>query len=282
MATNSSLTLTSIGYTNDGCYVAVVTGNGGSETSSCMQLIAMDLPRALNATNMSWTIGGLVNWTWQTNTSVDGVAGVSGVLPVVTFHSSYAEATVIGPGTLSFSWMMYMQGTPNLDDQEFALNRRMRATLSGVTSWVQNGPWYLAAGTNVMRWTYNGNYYAYLDQAIFDAGWHGADSNSGTEESSRGGRLKRHAEHDGEWHSSVAIPMAIFWNNLPNATNNSLTISDAQAVNEGTYTIVVTNAVGNGSASAMVTVSRTARLCSPDNQPQRKLSPVCQQHSHAA
>jgi len=253
-ATNSSLTLTNIGYTNDGCYVAVVTGNGGSETSSCMQLIAMDLPRALNATNMSWTIGGLVNWTWQTNTSVDGVAGVSGILPVVTFHSSYAEATIIGPGTLNFSWMMAV-GTPNLDDQEFALNGVNRATLSGVTSWVQNGPWYLADGTNVMRWTYNGNYYAYLDQVSFVPGATAPILTTGPSNQvvAAGSSVTLGATANG------TLPLQYQWQffgtNLPNATNTSLTISDAQAVNEGTYTIVVTNSAGNGSASAIVTVS---------------------------
>lgn len=253
-ATNSSLTLTNIGYLNDGHYVAVVTGAGGSETSSCMQLIAMDLPRALNATNMAWTIGGDVDWTWQTNTSVDGVAGVSGILPVVTFHSSYAEATAVGPGTLSFSWRMEVF-TPNLDEQEFALNGVTRATISGGNSWVQSGPYYLPAGTNVMRWTYNGNYYSYLDQVTFTPGGTAPILTAGPSNQvvAAGNSISFIAFANGT--PPLQYQWQFFGTNLPNATNNSLTIPNAQPANEGIYSVIVTDPAGTASASASVTIS---------------------------
>jgi hypothetical protein len=256
-ATNSNLTVSGITYANDGCYTALVSGNAGSQTSSCMELVSMDLAKALNATNMTWTPGGTPLWTWETDTTLDTAAVVSGPRDVVFGHTSYIEATVLGPGTLDFWWRMNV-AVPNLDDMQFAINGTTLSTFSGVTFWTHSSQYYLGSGTNTLRWTYNGSYYAFLDQVSFAAGGTSARITTapGDQTVSAGANVTLTVSATG------TPPLQYQWQfsgtNISGATKSSLTVSNAQSSSAGSYTVTVTNNFGGEAASANVTVTPAA------------------------
>jgi alpha-tubulin suppressor-like RCC1 family protein len=260
--TNSTLTVSNVDYGSDGCYAAIVSGSNYSVTSTCMQLTVMDLARALNATNMVWTTGGIPGWEWETNTTLDGVAADSGVLGVITSHSSYAEATVVGPGTLNFWWIMYVNAV-GLDYLTFSLNGVDQASLSGVLSWSPSGPYYLGAGTNVLRWTYSGNYYGTVDQVIFAPGGTAPVLTAfpSNQVVGAGGSMTMSAAAYG------TPPLRYVWQfhgtNLLGATNATLTITNSQDANQGTYTVLVSNDFGTNNASAALTVNSGPPVFAP-------------------
>ena len=129
---------------------------------------------ALDTVGMGWSSGGTTPWFAQSTTTKDGVdAAQSGAID----HngSSALEATIAGPGTLTFWWKVSSE--TNYDFLRFFLNGIEQtgslAKISGNVNWVQKTA-SIPAGTNTIQWTYSkdgsivaGSDAAWVDQVVF-------------------------------------------------------------------------------------------------------------------
>lgn len=125
---------------------------------------------ALNAPNLVWTTGGNADWFAQTTVTHDAVAAAqSGAID--DSQASYVETTVIGPGTLSFWWLVSSER--DFDFLEFYINDDLEAAISGEEGWSQYSL-ELGSGPHTLRWRYakdSSNYEgadaAWLDEVQF-------------------------------------------------------------------------------------------------------------------
>src|SRR6185295_6423768 len=94
-----------------GNYFVVVSNAIDSATSSNALLVVtalLPLAEALDGTNLVWTTNGAPPWIGQTNTTHDGADGArSGAIGDSTTTSF--QASVNGPGTVSFWWKVSSQ-----------------------------------------------------------------------------------------------------------------------------------------------------------------------------
>lgn len=112
----------------------------------------------------AFTSGGDAEWFPQSTNTRDGVeAWQSGVLG--DDAESWLEATVNGPGTLSFWWMV--ESEECCDPLEFSVDGAKLASIAGEVPW-QRESFELAAGSHTLRWRYA------KDGSVsvgLDAGW---------------------------------------------------------------------------------------------------------------
>ncbi len=169
------------------------------------------------------------------------------------------EATVIGPGTLSFWWQV--SGDAFWSSLSFQLDNTTQANISGELTW-QPLTVYIGAGTHTLEWIYarkvfggSGSETGWLDQVNFAGGSTPAFlTNSPISQTVPAGTNVTF--------TAVAVgtpPLIYQWQfngtNINGATNPSLAFLDAQAVNQGGYTLVVTNDYGSAiSTNAMLVV----------------------------
>lgn len=129
---------------------------------------------ALDTTGIPWESAGATPWFAQTTITKDGVDAVqSGAID----HngSSALDATVTGPGTLTFWWKVSSES--NYDFLKFDLNGVEQtgslAKISGNIDWVQKTV-TIPSGTTTLRWTYYkdgsvvaGSDAAWVDQVVY-------------------------------------------------------------------------------------------------------------------
>ncbi|MBU1734801.1 MAG: M4 family metallopeptidase, partial [Verrucomicrobia bacterium] len=132
-----------------GCY-------GGNTTA--------DLGTALNATYLTWYVGGHQNWFAESNTTHDAVlAAQSG--PISHCEQSYLQTTVTGPGTLSFWWKVSSE--TGYDYLRFLIDGQETNAISGEADWALYSV-YLGSGTHTNTWNYTKDESTSDGQ---DAGW---------------------------------------------------------------------------------------------------------------
>lgn len=148
------------------------TAGDGTADCSGTGTLAIELPEAVDSTNLVWETDGDTEWFGQVNVTHDGIdAAQSG--SVTNGQTSRLETTVTGPGQLSFWWKVSSEGGDTL---QFMVNGvEQVAALSGETSWVQQ-KLQLEEGENVLQWRYIRNSpgndsanYACVDQVVFSA-----------------------------------------------------------------------------------------------------------------
>jgi hypothetical protein len=122
---------------------------------------------ALDATNVSWSTSGNATWFVETtNTySTNAEAAQSGSLQ--DGQSSLLQATVTGPGTISFYWQT-MAGADDFD-LEFDIDGGYQDDISGQTSWTQDSWPVEGSGTHTLSW--NANTLAASGSSPTDAGF---------------------------------------------------------------------------------------------------------------
>ena len=128
------------------------------------------LCEAVEGCDFVWTTGGHTNWFRQTTNTADGVdAAQSGRLSAN--QQTWIETTVTGPAMLRFQWRASSRSTHYL---RFQLDGTNRASISGITSWMQQTQ-AIAAGTHVLRWVFTNSSTAaqnanagWLDQVALD------------------------------------------------------------------------------------------------------------------
>ncbi|MFH1477739.1 MAG: M4 family metallopeptidase [Verrucomicrobiota bacterium] len=126
--------------------------------------ITADLGTALNATYLTWFVGGHQNWFAQSNTTHDGVlAAQSG--PISHCEQSYLQTIVTGPGTLSFWWKVSSE--TGYDYLRFLIDGQETNAISGETDWALYSV-ALGSGTHTNTWKYTKDTSVSNGQ---DAGW---------------------------------------------------------------------------------------------------------------
>jgi M6 family metalloprotease-like protein/uncharacterized repeat protein (TIGR02543 family) len=132
-------------------------------------VLSPDLPAALDTTDITWTTSGNANWFAQTAITKDGVdAAECG--NINNSQSTSLQATIDGPGTLTFWWKVSSQA--NADYLRFYLDNVEQAgapAISGDVTWTQKTI-TIPYGSHTIKWTYakNGSLSDLADSAWVD------------------------------------------------------------------------------------------------------------------
>jgi hypothetical protein len=246
-ATNSSLTLTNVQAANEGGYDIVVSNSFGSITSS--NALLTDLGTALNSPGLIWTNVSVLPWFPETNVTHDGLEAMqSGSVPLA--QHSKLQATVDGPGTLSFWWNI---SSPS-GDLVFSVNGVTQGFISGSTGWRQQ-IFYLGSGSQTLLWDYFrftsvGSNAAWLDQVSFTLGGTApiltAAPSTAYVRANANVSLAAGAEGtpplNYQWQFNAAT--------ITNQTNATLNLPNVQPANSGNYSVIITNNYGSISTNA--------------------------------
>jgi len=133
----------------------VVSGGGITRTFTVTQDGAAGggstLGEAVDAPQLTWATGGSANWYYQTSDTRDGVdAAQSG--RITHNQQTWMQATVTGPGTLSFWWSVSSES--RYDYLRFLIDGvEQRGSISGSVSWQQK-TYTIPSGTHTLRWMY--------------------------------------------------------------------------------------------------------------------------------
>jgi parallel beta-helix repeat protein len=132
--------------------VVNVTSVSGTSTLTCSFNISVyDLPRALGASNVTWTTGGDAPWFAQSTFTVDKVAaGQSGL--ITNNQTSTLQATLNGPGVLTFWWRVSSE--PNHDFLSFSVNGVTQTAISGDSGWLSQTIFF-DSGPQLVEWSYS-------------------------------------------------------------------------------------------------------------------------------
>jgi hypothetical protein len=116
------------------------------------------LAAALNATNLSWRLGGVRSWNLETNVAHDGVLSLRTDYldpDSIPTEDCWIETTLIGPGVLSFWWKASVNShNPfcNCDDGfQFLLDGVQQFEILGDVDW-QARSLPVGSGTHTARW----------------------------------------------------------------------------------------------------------------------------------
>lgn len=132
------------------------------------------LADALDTTGIAWSPSGNANWFPQFTTTHDGVdAAQSGA--IMNNQTSSVEATLTGPGTLTFWWKVSSEN--NYDFLELYINNTLQtgdlAKIAGEVDWMQKTV-SIPVGSQTVRWTYkkdfsvnSGSDAGWVDQVVF-------------------------------------------------------------------------------------------------------------------
>ena len=140
----------------------LVTGTDSGSTTNAVSASAT-LGDALGSAGLVWSTGGDAGWT--ATVAEDGSSAAwSG--KIGDLNVSWMEATVTGPGTLSFDWMV----SSELGDDylTFSIDGVAQpGAISGEVNW-QTLTFSIPTGTHRLTWTYSKNGSA---ASGLDAGW---------------------------------------------------------------------------------------------------------------
>jgi alpha-tubulin suppressor-like RCC1 family protein len=271
-ATNLILLLTNVlPADNPGNYSVVVTNNFGSITSSVAVLTVPDFSSALDTTGLVWTTMGNAPWFVETNVTEDRVSALQSG-SITNNQTTTVQTAVTGPGTLTFWWRLVSSSSDA--SLLFKIGNSVQASLFGSgnpnanTNWQQQ-TFYLAAGTQTLQWVFSkgGNNSAagsgFLDEVTFAAGTTAPFFTSLPVSQSQ-------APNFSVTLSGAALgtpPLNCQWllcdTNISGATGASLTITNLQSSNIGTYSLIVSNVAGTTNADVTVEPGQVAAWSNP-------------------
>ena len=257
-ATNSFMVISNVQIASQGYYVVAASNSVGTTVSSNVFLQVVNLAVALNATNMTWSTSNNTPWTPVFTPSHDGFAAAQSALFMNNGQGSVLQTTVTGPGTLTFWWKLYNGGYGYNSSLAFQVNGVTQTNLTTATDWTLV-TYYCATGNLVLKWAYTnisayGTYnYGCLDQVSFASG--------GTPVTIINAPQNRTVSAGNGTSFSVGAygtPLIYYqWTfngkNYGNAT--TISFSDVQTNNQGTYSVVVSNSYGTATASATLSVN---------------------------
>ena len=111
----------------------------------------LTLNQALDNTGLTFSTSGTVNWFPQTGTwYYGGSAAQSGA--ITNSQSSTLQTTVVGPGTITFSWRVSSES--NYDYLNVYLDTTLSDRISGIQAWAPKTV-SVPAGTHSIKWTYS-------------------------------------------------------------------------------------------------------------------------------
>jgi len=218
---------------------------------------AQGLGEALNATNLTWTTTGGDLWFGQSAISHDGTSSAQSGLLTNGVQRSTLQTSVIGPGTLTFWWMMTKTFfSPN--NLGFQLNGSSQSTLGFSTSWQQK-TFYIGDGVQTFSWEclrVSGQVTGWVDQVSFVLG--------PTVPNITGSPANQTVPAGTNVTFNVSAlgtpPFSFFWRSngidFLGTTISSLTITNVQAASAANYSVVVSNSYGTAlSSNAVLTVN---------------------------
>lgn len=247
--TNASLSLTNVQYDKEGSYGVLISNAYGMTNTTTARLDVVDLPEALNGTNLTWTGGGSIAWFPQTSVTHDGVAALQSGY-IAPGQQSVLQATVNGPGTLVFWWTVYSQ--TNADWLSFSVDGIEHERSSGEVQWRQKTV-FLTPGEHTLMWntfknspSWWGGPMAWLDEVSFAEGPTAASIVLGPSD--------QFAIPFSDVTFTVVAqgtpPLNYRWlfngQEIPGATNATLTIPRVDYMDRGSYAVFVTNDYGGG------------------------------------
>ena len=243
-----------------------VTASDGSNVASCTFTVSVlatnDFGRALGTTNVTWLSSGGAPWFVETAVAHGGQAAAQSG-GITNDRTSTLQTTLAGPGLLSFWWKVSSEA--NHDFLYLDANGSVQAVISGEVDW-QPQTVYLGSGPQLMQWTYSKDASGSAGQ---DAGWLDQVSYTpGAVVPFITGQPASLAVAPGLTAAlSVTAfgtpPLTYQWllngQGIAGATNTSLAITNFQAPDAGTYSVVVTSPAGTVlSAGAALTLSDVA------------------------
>jgi alpha-tubulin suppressor-like RCC1 family protein len=270
-AINLIFALTNALPVNAGNYAVVVTNSFGAITSAVAVLTVPDFSSALDTTGLVWTTTGNAPWFMETNVSEYGLSALqSGA--ITNNQTTTVQTTVTGPGTLTFWWKLVSSSSDA--SLLFKIGNSVQASLYGSSNPNANTNWqqqtfYLAAGTQTLQWIFSkgGNNSAagsaFLDEVSFTSGATMPFFTSLPVSQSQAPNFSVTLS------GTVAgtPPLSYQWlgngTNISGATGTSLTITDLQTSNTGTYSLVVSNVAGTTNADTTVELGQVAAWANP-------------------
>jgi len=145
-------------------YATNSVGTGYGNDVSFTTMAPNSIGEAVDNTSLTWTTGGNANWFGQTAISYyGGDAAQSG--DISNDESTWVQATVSGPATLSFYWKVSSE--PSYDCLRFYINGTEQTSISGTVDWQQKS-YSIPSGSNTIKWAYT------KDVSVSsgsDAGW---------------------------------------------------------------------------------------------------------------
>lgn len=252
-ANTATLRITGVQLEQAGNYslqVGNVVGTTNSLNALLTVLPTFPIAEALDHYDYVWTTGN-PGWIGQNITTFDGVDAVKS--PVTgNSSSSSMQATIAGPGALSFWWKVSSQ--TNGDELIFYTNNTRVAGISGEVGWTQRSL-NLVPGNHVVRWSYTknsstvaGQDRGWVDQLVFiptppTVTTHPAPAN-----------VDQHTSASFSVAAAGTPPMRYQWrhngNDISGATNAILTLDNVQPSDQGNYSVVVANAAGSATSQA--------------------------------
>lgn len=252
-ATNATLRISGVKVSQAGAYSLVVSNVSGSVTSSNASLAVtaiLPLGEALDATNFVWATGS-PPWVGQPAVTHDGVDAARSPITGDDQDAS-AQATITGPGTLSFWWKVSSE--TNKDFLIFYLGDVEQARISGEVNWQQK-TFSVPAGDQTVKWSYSkdssgvaGQDRGWVDQFVFTPRLPSITSHPASQTVEEGTRVLFAGLGSG------TPPLTYQWrfngNDLANgggisgAKATTLIVSNALLARAGDYTLVVSNAEG--------------------------------------
>ena len=264
-ATSPILQITGALPSQAGTYSLLASNRMGTATSSNALLSVtplLPLGDALDAAHLTW-LTGTPPWIGQPIVQHDGVDAARS--PALGDNqSASAEATVTGPGTLSFWWQVSSQ--TNADNLIFQIDNVEAARISGEVNW-QQSTFNVAAGSHTVKWMYakdasgaDGQDRGWVDQFVFTPLLPALTSQPASQNVESGTRVTFTATAVGtptlgyQWRSNgTNLPDG---NGVSGARTTTLVLSNAQPAQSGSYALVVTNgsgAITSAGAALLVT-----------------------------
>jgi hypothetical protein len=240
-------------------------------------VFALSIPNgiaeAVDATNFTWSAGGDASFFDQTLVTHDGVDAAQSP-PLGTNRQAWIETTVNGPGPLSFWW----KASTSFANFRFLLNGVQQRSIAGNADWSQFSM-NLPAGANTLRWAFvTGNFVAandagWLDQVVF-----GTNVPSITV-----APVSRSVLQGSNTTFTVTAfsssPLFYRWQKngtdlsngafVSGATTATLTLSNVQPSDAGTYSVLVSTPTATISGAASLTVAALVPLAEALDTPAR-------------
>ncbi len=264
-ANTATLTLTNVTTAQAGRYTVVVTNAVGSVTSPNALLTTLTLAEAVDAPALTMDVAGDAAWIPQAEFAHDAAdAARSGV--ITNGQNTRLETWVEGPGTVSFWWKVSSE--QDKDQLRFYVGSIEQARISGEMDWRQQ-TFAVPAGIQLLKWRYSkddantgGRDAAWVDQVQYTPAVTVAPlitTQPANQRVGEGAAVSFTVEAAGtaplsyQW-QRAGMPLAD-GGSINGATTATLMLNDAQAVDAGHYSVVVSNASGmTTSAQAVLTV----------------------------
>jgi uncharacterized delta-60 repeat protein len=219
---------------------------------------AASLAEGVDAPNLTWTTGGAVDWSGQTNITHDGSDAARGTVNVMG-DRSWLATSATGPLQVSF-WWKCLTYWPDYDRLAFYIDEEMTKAVNGETAWSPASS-AIPAGTHALTWKFEVDsepyvggaedmYAAYLDQVSFSPVILGQPQDTAAcvgQSVSLSVSVAGAANFNYQWRKDGS--------ELAGETSSVLAFAGIDEADAGAYQVVISSAIAAGtSAVARVTV----------------------------